>query len=157
MCRSQVLLDVEMSTQESGADKRDVAKVQDEVSHATAKLPGYSASGAGAVVKDDPQRSEGSWQQTVGSGKEFVGGLVGAEGLRQEGIEQNRAGKAQEAQGQLNDFSSGVSDRLKGTVGSAAASFTGDRDEQARYDELHAKGKTQQRGAEYDIQKQNPQ
>lgn len=41
----------------------------------------------------------------------MLGNLVGAEGLKQEGIQQNREGKAQEAQGQLSDLSGGIADR----------------------------------------------
>ena len=42
---------------------------------------------------DDPNRSEGSWNQTVGSGKEMLGNAIGAEGLKKEGIKQNQEGK----------------------------------------------------------------
>jgi uncharacterized protein YjbJ (UPF0337 family) len=41
----------------------------------------------------------------------MLGNLVGADGLKQEGIQQNREGKAQEAQGQLSDLGGGVADR----------------------------------------------
>lgn len=41
----------------------------------------------------------------------MLGNLVGAEGLKREGIQQNNEGKAQEAQGQLSDLGSGVADR----------------------------------------------
>lgn len=33
----------------------------------------------GAITKDDPNRTEGSWNQTVGSAKEAVGGLIGSQ------------------------------------------------------------------------------
>lgn len=65
------------------------------------------------------------------------------------------AGKGQEAKGQLNDLGSGISDRVSGTVGGAVAGLTGNREEQAKAQQLHDQGKTQQRGAEHDIQKQN--
>lgn len=100
-------------------------------------------------------RQEGSWNQTVGSGKEFVGGMVGSDAMKQEGIEQNRSGKGQEAQGQLNDLGGGMKDRMEGTVKGAAAGFTGNRDKEAHYDQMRAEGKTQQRSAEADIQRQN--
>lgn len=75
--------------------------------------------------------------------------------LKRTGAEQNAAGKGQEAQGQLNDFGSGIKNRVGGTVGGAVAGVTGDRDAQLRAQEKHDVGKTQQRGAEADIQKQN--
>jgi hypothetical protein len=74
--------------------------------------------------------------------------------LKQAGRDQNRAGQEQEARGQINDFTSGVGDRVTGALGSAAAGLTGDRAKQEEYQAKHDTGKTQQRGAEIDIQKQ---
>ena len=91
----------------------------------------------------------------MGSGKETLGGLIGHEGLKKAGQDQNAEGKAQEAQGQLSDLGKGVSDRVQGTVGGMVAGATGDREAQARAEKMHDKGKTLQRGAESDIQKQN--
>jgi len=80
---------------------------------------------------------------------------LGAEGLKKEGQEQNAAGKGQEAQGQLSDLGSGVKDRVGGAVGGAVAGLTGDREAQRKAEDKHDVGKTLQRGAEKDIQKQN--
>jgi len=86
----------------------------------------------------------------------MLGNLVGAEGLKQEGIQQNREGKAQEAQGQLSDLGGGIADRAKGALGGAVAGLTGDKAEQERRQLQHDTGKTLQRGVEADIQKQDP-
>jgi len=75
--------------------------------------------------------------------------------LKRAGAQQNAEGKGQEAQGQLNDFGSGVANRVSGAVAGAAAGITGDRDAQLEAQKQHDIGKTQQRGAENDIQKQN--
>lgn len=75
--------------------------------------------------------------------------------MKQQGDRQNAEGKGQEAQGQLNDFGSGVTNRVTGAVGGAIAGVTGDREAQLNAQQQHDVGKTQQRGAEYDIQKQN--
>lgn len=75
--------------------------------------------------------------------------------LKKEGQQQNAEGKGQEAAGQLNDFGSGVANRATGAVGGAIAGLTGDRDAQIKAQDQHDIGKTQQRGAEHDIQKQN--
>lgn len=75
--------------------------------------------------------------------------------LKREGAQQNAAGKGQEAQGQLNDFGSGVANRVSGAVGGAVAGITGDREAAQASQDKHDIGKTQQRGAEHDIQKQN--
>ena len=75
--------------------------------------------------------------------------------LKRAGAQQNAEGKGQEAQGQLNDFGSGVANRVTGAVAGAAAGVTGDRDAQLKAQEQHDAGKTQQRGAEHDIRKQN--
>jgi uncharacterized protein YjbJ (UPF0337 family) len=65
--------------QEAGAAKQEKAQVENDASHATAKLGGYTASADGVITKDDPNRSGGSWNQTIGSGKEAVGNLFGLE------------------------------------------------------------------------------
>lgn len=134
-------------------EKKDIAEARDEVSKAGASVGGYSVSASG-VAANDPNRQEGSWNQTIGAGKEFIGGTLGMEGLKQEGQKQNEQGKAQEAQGQLNDLGSGIKDRVSGTVGGAVAGLTGDREEQARREAQHDQGKTLQRGVESEVQKQ---
>lgn len=136
-----------------GRAKQQKAASEYDASHTATKLPGVTAT-SNAVTRDDPDRSTGSWNQTVGSAKEFVGGLVGNESLKQTGREQNRSGQEQEARGQINDYASGFTDRVSGAVGSAAAGLTGDRSKQAEYQNQHDSGKTQQRGAELDIQKE---
>jgi uncharacterized protein YjbJ (UPF0337 family) len=65
--------------QREGQAKQDKAQVEHDASHAAVTGMGYSASSSGAVTKNDPNRQEGSWNQTVGSGKEMLGGLVGSE------------------------------------------------------------------------------
>lgn len=65
--------------QAQGEAKKDEAQKEWDASHATAKLPGATISGSGAVTKDDPSRAEGSWNQTLGSAKEALGGLVGSQ------------------------------------------------------------------------------
>merc|ERR1711939_455808 len=82
-------------------------------------------------TKDNSQRTQGQWDQTVGSAKETVGNLVGSA-----------------------DLGKGVSDRVQGAVGGAAAALTGDRAEQQRYADVHDEGKTRQRGVELDLDKQ---
>lgn len=74
--------------------------------------------------------------------------------LKAAGRDQNLQGQQQEAQGQARDFVSGVGDRITGTLGSAAAGLTGDRAKQEEMNQRHDAGKTQERGAEHDIQKQ---
>ncbi|GFP52651.1 hypothetical protein ACSS6W_003263 [Trichoderma asperelloides] len=140
--------------QAKGEIRQDKAKAEYDASQATAKLPGGTISSTGAFAKDDPNRTEGSWNQTIGSAKETLGGLIGNESLKQAGRQQNLEGQQQEAKGQLHDYGHGMGDRVQGTVGGAVAGLTGDKEGQAHYEELHDKGKTQQRGAEHDIQKQ---
>lgn len=70
-----------------GEQKQEEAKAKDAVSHAGTTVGGVSVSSSG-VAKNDPNRSDGSWNQTIGSGKEFVGGALGMEGLKKEGQQQ---------------------------------------------------------------------
>jgi uncharacterized protein YjbJ (UPF0337 family) len=65
--------------QNEGQAKQQKAELENEASHATAKVGGFSASSSGAITKDDPNRQAGSWNQTIGSAKEAVGGLIGSE------------------------------------------------------------------------------
>ncbi|OJD34192.1 mismatched base pair and cruciform dna recognition protein [Diplodia corticola] len=134
-------------------DKKAEAQAKDDLSHATAKAGPFTVSSSG-VAKDDPNRTEGSWNQTVGSGKEMVGNLIGSESLKQEGVRQNQEGKGQEAQGQLSDLGSGISDRVGGAVGGAVAGITGNEKAKSDYEKQHDQGKTAQRGVEADLQKQ---
>jgi len=54
----------------------------------------------------------------------------------------------------LSDLGEGVSGRVKGTVGSAVAGLTGDREGQARYNRQRDDARAQQRSAEAGIQRQ---
>ncbi|CZR53003.1 probable mismatched base pair and cruciform DNA recognition protein [Phialocephala subalpina] len=143
------------SQESTGEAKKDKASLENDASHATAKVGNLTASSSGAITKDDPNRTEGSWNQTVGSAKEAVGGLIGSQDLKNAGARQNAEGKGQEAQGQLNDFGSGIANRVTGAVQGGVAGLAGDREAQLKAQEQHDLGKTQQRGAEADIQKQN--
>ncbi|KAK4219121.1 putative cruciform dna recognition protein [Rhypophila decipiens] len=139
--------------QAEGKAKQEKADAEYDASHATAKLGPVTVTTSG-VTKDHPDRSAGSWNQTVGSAKEAAGGLVGSESLKQSGREQNREGQEQEAAGQVSDLASGTADRVTGTVGSAVAGLTGDRAKKAEYQKQHDTGKTQQRGVEHDLNKE---
>jgi uncharacterized protein YjbJ (UPF0337 family) len=67
------------SQEGQGEAKKDKAQFENEASHATAKIGNFTASSSGAVTQDDPNRTEGSWNQTIGSAKEAVGGFIGSE------------------------------------------------------------------------------
>lgn len=140
--------------QAQAENKATKAQAENDLSQASAKAGPFTLSSSGAVAQDNSDRTEGSWNQTIGSAKEFVGNAVGAEGLKQEGIQQNRDGKAQEAQGQLSDLGQGIADRAKGTIGGAMAGVLGDTNSQKAFQDQHDKGKSLQRGAEIDITKQ---
>ena len=139
--------------QAEAANRKDKAALEHDASHATARAGPFTLSSSGAVAQDDPNRTEGSWNQTVGSGKEMLGNLTGAEGLKKDGIEQNRAGKGQEAQGQLSDLGQGLSDRVGGTVGGVKAGLMGSETEKKAAQDRHDEGKARQRGVESELQK----
>ncbi|CRG86115.1 hypothetical protein PISL3812_03118 [Talaromyces islandicus] len=129
------------------------AEQQYKDSHSTAKVGPISADpNTGAAAVDHEDRGNGSWNQTVGAAKESVGNLIGNENLRQTGIQQNSDGKAQEAKGQLSDLKQGISDRAQGAVGNIGAAITGDREGQAKYQDIHDEGKARQRGVEAELQ-----
>ncbi|OAA69505.1 CsbD-like protein [Cordyceps fumosorosea ARSEF 2679] len=139
--------------QAEGQVTQEQAKTEHEQSQAGIKAGGVSVSSDGGVAKDSADRSDGSWNQTIGSAKEALGGLVGHDGLKKAGRQQNLEGQQQEAKGQLNDLAGGVSDRAKGVVGGAMATAMGDESGKAHYDQLRADGKAAQRGVEADLEK----
>jgi uncharacterized protein YjbJ (UPF0337 family) len=142
------------SSTNAGQVKQDKATLESAASHATLKGPGFTATADG-ISRDDPDRQKGSWNQTIGAGKEAVGGLIGSEELKRKGQEQNLQGRGQEAQGQLSDLGEGVKGRVEGAVGGVVAGLTGDREAEGEAQRRHDEGKARQRGAEYDIQRQN--
>lgn len=130
------------------------AEAESDLSHSAAKAGPFSISSSGAVAKDNEDRTQGQWDQTVGSVKEAAGNLLGSEDLKQQGREQNMQGQGQEAKGQLSDLGQGISDRVGGTVGGAFASMTGNTEAQKVYQDQHDEGKSRQRGVEMDLQKE---
>ncbi len=141
-------------SQAKGDATKDQAAAEKEASNTIGKLGPYTVTGSGGIAHDDPRRQEGSYNQTMGSAKEMVGNMLGADGLKKEGQQQNAQGKGLEAEGQLADFGSGMKDRAQGTLGGMAAGITGDREKQEKYQLQHDDGKAQLRGAQHDIQKQ---
>ncbi|KAG9774775.1 hypothetical protein ABEF93_004657 [Exophiala dermatitidis] len=132
---------------------KDKAATEHDLSHSAVKAGPVTVTPTGAA-KDDSDRTQGKWDQTIGSAKETVGNLLGNESLKQEGRDQNAQGQGKEAKGQLNDLGKGVSDRVQGALGSAVAGLTGDRTEQEKYNEIHDQGKTRQRGVEVELDKE---
>merc|ERR1712093_473386 len=60
----------------AGENKKAEADLKNDASHAGANIGGYSVSASG-VAQNDPNRSAGSWNQPLGSGKETLGNLLG--------------------------------------------------------------------------------
>ncbi|KEF57376.1 uncharacterized protein A1O9_05293 [Exophiala aquamarina CBS 119918] len=133
---------------------KNAGAAESDFSHTAAKAGPFTISSSGAPAKDNPDRSQGQWDQTMGSAKETVGGLLGNENLKHQGREQNLQGQGQEAKGQLSDLSQGISDRVQGSLGGAVAGLTGDRESQAKHAQQHDEGKTRQRGVELDLDEQ---
>ena len=89
------------------------------------------------MAQDNADRTDGQWNQTVGSLKEATGNLIGNENLKTQGREQNMQGQGQEAKGQLSDLGQGVGDRISGTIGGVAASLTGNTVAKKAYEDQH--------------------
>ncbi|KAL5391159.1 hypothetical protein PMIN04_007213 [Paraphaeosphaeria minitans] len=62
--------------------KRATTDAEHDVSHTTAKAGPVSVKASSGVAKEDPDGSAGSWNQTVGSDKDALGGPVGAGAAR---------------------------------------------------------------------------
>ncbi|RJE21402.1 hypothetical protein PHISCL_06272 [Aspergillus sclerotialis] len=93
------------------------------------------------------------WNQTVGSAKESFGNITGNENLRRAGIDQNKQGKAEEAEGQVKDWGEGMADRAQGAVGSVGAAIKGDREEEDKWRKIHDEGKAQAKEAQDEMEK----
>lgn len=113
------------------------AEAESDLSHSAAKAGPFTISSTGAPAKDNTDRTQGQYDQTMGSVKEAVGNLIGNENLKAQGREQNLQGQGQEAKGQLSDLGQGISDRVGGTVGSAIAGLTGNTTAQDAYQQQH--------------------
>lgn len=61
----------------------DKAAAEANASEAALKAGPYTVSSTGAVAKDSQERSQGQWDQTLGSLKETVGNLTGNQNLKQ--------------------------------------------------------------------------
>ncbi|KEZ45523.1 hypothetical protein SAPIO_CDS1851 [Scedosporium apiospermum] len=135
--------------------KAEQAKKKSEDQRATsqsaAKIGPYSVGPEGGVAKDSPERTQGRYDQTVGSVNEATGRLIGNDRLVQSGRQRSRHGEEQEAKGQLSDLGRGVSERVQGAVGGVTAALTGDRAEQQRHADIHDEGKARQRGVETEL------
>ncbi|KAF8545514.1 hypothetical protein BDD12DRAFT_721942 [Trichophaea hybrida] len=111
----------------------------------------FSTSG---VTVDNEDRISGKKDQVVGSGKEFVGNVLESNDLKNEGRQQNQEGQGREAAGQIKDYVGGAVDRVTGTIGSAVAGVTGNSQAKDAYQNQHGQGKTNIRGVEAEVQKQ---
>jgi len=136
-----------------GEAHKSAAEAEKDASHTVGKLGPYAVSSSGGISSDDPRRTQGNYDQTMGSAKQALGGLVGSESMQQEGQQQNASGKGMKAEGQLADFGSGLKDRAQGAIQGGVAGLTGDREKQEKYQTMHDDAKTKQRSAEQDMQK----
>ena len=58
--------------QAKGDATKDKAAVEKDASHTIGKVGPYAVSSSGGISSDDPRRTQGSYDQTVGSAKEAV-------------------------------------------------------------------------------------
>ncbi|KAF3909762.1 hypothetical protein AA313_de0210228 [Arthrobotrys entomopaga] len=137
---------------QDGEIKRSTAEENNERSHTTAKLGPVTATAEGGAHVDHEDRQNGSWDQTIGSGKQFVGGLIGSESLKAQGRAQYDDGVRLEASGQANDLSQGMANRVAGTLGAMTST---DAQEREKYNRQHDEGKAAVRSVQYDLQKQS--
>ena len=88
--------------------KGEHAAQEYDASHASAKAGPVNFSSSGAATLDNQNRTDGKMDQTIGSGKEFLGGVLGNESLKTAGRDQHDSGVAQEKQGQAQDLVGGA-------------------------------------------------
>jgi len=135
---------------QEGDSKKTAAMENDKKSHTAAKLGPVTATAEGGTHVDSKDRQQGAWDQTIGSGKEFVGGLVGNESLKTQGRTQYDEGVRREASGQANDLVEGMGNRVAGSLG---ALISTDEQDQERFNRQHDEGKAAIRSVQYDLQR----
>ncbi|KAK6332475.1 hypothetical protein TWF730_004143 [Orbilia blumenaviensis] len=135
---------------QDGTIRKAEAEEQNERSHTAAKLGPVTATAEGGAHVDNKDRQQGNWDQTIGSGKQFVGGLIGNESLKAQGRTQYDEGVKKETAGQASDLVDGYADRLGGAIGGMLST---DKDEQERFKRQHDGGKAAIRSVEHDLQK----
>merc|ERR1711939_121575 len=116
-------------------------------------------SALGSITGNTADKQQAADKQREAEAKDTLshaGGSVGGFSVSSGGVAKNDSERqgGQWDQGQLSDLGSGVADRAKGTVGGAVAGAMGNEKAQKDYQDQHDTGKTLQRGAEADIQKQ---
>lgn len=116
---------------QAAADKHNHADVERSASKSGASVGPFNVAPSGVTV-DNEDRTKGKKDQTVGSGKEFVGNLFGSKSLADEGKQQNAQGEGREAAGQVKDLAGGAVDRVTGAVGSGIAAAAGNKDAERR-------------------------
>ncbi|KAK6526237.1 hypothetical protein TWF694_004846 [Orbilia ellipsospora] len=137
---------------QEGEIRRSNAEESNERSHTAAKLGPVTATAEGGTHVDHEDRQKGSWDQTIGSGKQFVGGLIGSESLKAQGRAQYDDGVRLETSGQASDLSQGVVNRVVGTLGAMTST---DSEEREKYNRQHDEGKAAVRSVQHDLQKQS--
>ncbi|KAK6507310.1 hypothetical protein TWF481_005752 [Arthrobotrys musiformis] len=135
---------------QDGTARQTDAEEQNERSHAAAKLGPVTATAEGGAHIDHEDRQKGNWNQTIGSGKQFIGGLIGNEPLKAQGRRQYDEGVQQETSGQASDLVDGYADRIGGAIGGM---LSNDKEEQERFKRQHDGGKAAIRSVEKDLQK----
>jgi len=120
-------------------------------SSGTAAAGPFSATSKGGVAKENSDRTEGSWNSTVGEGKEKVGNFVGSDSLRKSGVEQNAQGVGQKAAGQFKDTAQGLGESIQGNVGGAAAGLVGNNVEKEKLYRKAEDGKARLAGVHNDV------
>ncbi|KAI5793101.1 hypothetical protein EDC01DRAFT_728221 [Geopyxis carbonaria] len=137
---------------QAAAEKHISAENEREASRAGAKVGPINLSTSG-VTTDNEDRTKGKADQTIGSGKEFLGNVIGSDSMARDGRQQNQEGQGREAAGQLKDYVGGAADRVTGAVGAGIASLTGNPQAKQSYQQQHDTGKTNVRGVEADMDK----
>ncbi|EPS45235.1 hypothetical protein H072_758 [Dactylellina haptotyla CBS 200.50] len=134
---------------QDGENKNAAAVEINTRSHTANKLGPATATAEGGIHIDNADRQQGSWDQTIGSGKQFLGDLIGNESLKAQGRTQYDEGVKRETSGQVSDLAEGFSNRVSGAVGAMIAM---DQQEKEKFNQQHDDGKAAVRSVQHDLQ-----
>ena len=144
----------EAAVRQAEIDKQK-SNVTGDNSSKSASVGPFTANTEGGAIKNHPDRTEGSWDQKVGSVKENVGSFVGSDSLEESGNRQHAEGTGKKASGQMSDTATGIGESIKGTVGGAAAYVTGNNVKKNEMDQKAEDGKARVQSVRDDQKKEH--
>ncbi|KAJ3726512.1 mismatched base pair and cruciform DNA recognition protein [Lentinula guzmanii] len=96
------------------------------------------------TTSSEPSKANGQYNSMMGTTKEFIGNVTGADSWTQDGKDQHAKGEAEYNAAQATEYAKGTYDRAGGKIDSVVGAVTGDKQQQMSGNMRHDKGQVQQ-------------